>query len=116
MNYDKQNKITYTRNGVDCYHSYDEMFTPEELAEKNKNEDDALLTRTEYYIDNLRERDAQKSYEYYLETGELDAYATVEKEAVEYELYLKNLEEEYKKKDEEISVIDDFDDDYYDDN
>jgi hypothetical protein len=29
---------------------------------------------------------------------------------------LKNLEEEYKKNDEEIRVIDDFDDDCYDDN
>jgi hypothetical protein len=116
INYDKQKKITYTNNGVDFYNSFDEMYTPEELAEKNKKEDDALLARTEYYIDKLRERDAQRSYEYYLETGDHDVYAIVEKEAIEYEKYLKNLEEECKKDDEESEVTDDIDDEYYDDN
>lgn len=94
----KTNKVMVSRNGKNYFENIEDTYSLQEQEyikriEFNRNLDEFTKRINKIYL-----RDKIKSEEYYYETGLLDIFAQVEKEAIEYEEYLKKFdieEEEY---------------------
>lgn len=115
----KTNKILISRNSRNYYNTLRETYTEEEYAELEKQEFQNSLKPFLTRINELYKIRKKESDEYYNETGKLDEFAIIEKEAQEYEEYLKKFEEDEQEQVEEIYSDDDseynndIEDDYF---
>ena len=105
----KTNKILISRNGRNYYNTLRETYTEEEYAELEKQDFQNSLKPFLTRINELYKIRKKESDEYYNETGKLDEFAVIEKEAQEYEEYLKKFEENEQEQLEEIYSDDDSD-------
>lgn len=103
----KTNKILISRNSRNYYNTLRETYTEEEYAELEKQEFQNSLKPFLTRINELYKIRKKESDEYYNETGKLDEFAIIEKEAQEYEEYLKKFEEDEQEQVEEIYSDDD---------
>ena len=103
----KTNKILISRNSRNYYNTLRETYTEEEYAELEKQEFQNSLKPFLTRINELYKIRKKESDEYYNLTGELDDFAIIEKEAQEYEEYLKKFEDDQQEQLEEIYSDDD---------
>jgi len=114
----KSHQIKVSRDGVNYYSSLRETYTDEEWEQKEKEEFDREMDLFSYRMNQLYLKRQKESDDYYYETGKLDAFAIVQKEALEYEEYLKKFEEEEEElfeeeSEEEDDIINSDNDEYY---
>lgn len=103
----KSHEIKVSRDGINYYPSLRETYTNEEWEEKERNEFNKEMELFSYRVNKLYLKRQQESDDYYYETGKLDAFAIAQKEALEYEEYLKKFEENEEELFEEESEEDD---------
>lgn len=106
----KSNQIKISRDGIYYYPTLRETYTEYEWKQKEKEEFDKDIELFSYRMNDIYLKCQKESDDYYNETGKLDAFAIVQKEALEYEEYLKEFEktEEELLTDEESEEDDDF--------
>ena len=101
------NQINISRDGINYYPSLRETYTDEEWEEKEKNEFNKEMKLFSYRVNKLYLKRQQESDDYYYETGKLDTFAIVQRQALEYEEYLKKFDENEEELFEEESEEDD---------
>ena len=114
----KSHEIKVSRDGINYYPSLRETYTDEEWEEKERNEFNKEMELFSYRMNKLYLKRQQESYDYYYETGKLDAFAIAQKEALEYEEYLKKFDEEEEElfeeeSEEEDDLVNSDNDEYY---
>tara|TARA_E500000178_G_scaffold308489_1_gene322189 strand:- start:448 stop:1161 length:714 start_codon:yes stop_codon:yes gene_type:complete len=105
------NNIKYSRDDKNWFNSFDETFTTSQRDRIKKQENDEELKRFEKALEKIYHKRKQESLEYYYETGELDYFALAEKERMEYEEYLEELEKVYEDQEEVEERLSDEEDD-----
>jgi len=77
----------FSRDGVNWSNSFIETFSDAEVGQMEEQEDQERHEEFVAELERIRMRDARASLQYYLETGEEDAFAWAERRAREYEIY-----------------------------
>tara|TARA_Y100000992_G_scaffold301123_1_gene271259 strand:+ start:47 stop:919 length:873 start_codon:yes stop_codon:yes gene_type:complete len=97
--------IIYSRNGVDWHKSWKETFTEEEWEKMNEQlaneKHEKYMREYENKLELEYQKRKEESYQYYLETGEEDVFAEVERQIREHEKWVEQLENQETEFDEE---------------
>ena len=93
--------IYYSRDNENWFPSWKETFTEEEWSNMENQEFQENVNRVMNDLAAKHDRELTEAYQLYYETGEKNICLEVHLEHLEYEKYVQNLEEEWRKQEEE---------------